>query len=254
LKNAIKTLAIGFILFGSIILIQNNPTFATTNNINPTEVNTNIENSIIYTSTTKSAVNIGQTFKVGLSINNVQNISAEDITVKYDSSILNFLGVANIHDGLNIIEQTTSSAVEITTSSSIRLIIVSQGNGNVVNLQQDILYLNFQSVKTGCGAVYTENCKITDGDSMERKLTTNEMSGCIVNVNCDINGDGQFTLLDIGIISKHLGESVDNQNNNYTMDLVCDGVIDEKDLEKAKECLLNNSNYNDYECNNEQIN
>jgi hypothetical protein len=216
---------------GSIILVKSSPVFASEGALIQTEVNTDFQNSIIYTSTTRSAVNIGQVFNVGLNINNVQNISAEDITVKYDSDILNFLGVSNVNDGFSIISQTTGSAVAITTPSSIRFIIIS--NGSVINSQQDILQLNFQSVTTGCGVIYTENGKITDGTTMERKLTASEMGGCI--------------------IAKHLGEKADC-NTEYTMDLVCDGIIDEKDLEKAKECLLCNSNYNDYECNNARIN
>lgn len=243
MKN-IKIIATAFLLVIGGLLIKNSPALANTGLLQPTEVNTNIQNSLIYTSTTRSAVNVSTTFCAVLCTNNISNIAAEDVTIKYDNTKLKFLGLLEPAEGLDVIENENNT----TTPSSIRLIIVSNGEYNVINAQKDLIKLKFQATTTGCAVIYTDNCKISDGISVERKLTSVEMGGCIVNVRCDVNGDGQFTLLDVAIISRHLGEK-DGDTPQYTMDLVPDGVIDNKDLEKAKQCLLNNYNYNDYECN-----
>jgi hypothetical protein len=241
MKNLIKALAITFIVVGGLILINNNPTFAMDGLLSPQETNTNYQDSIVYTSTTRSAVNVSTKFSVDLYSNSQSEVAAEDITIKYDNTKLKFLGLSNLADGSEILD----SEYTTTTPSAVRLIIISDGEYNVIKTNENLLKLNFQAVTTGCAVVYTGNCKISDGISTEKSLNSSEMGGCVINVRCDVDGDGQFTLLDVAIIARHLGEK-DGDSPQYTMDLVPDGVIDKKDLEKAKECLLNNSNYNDH--------
>lgn len=242
MKN-IKIIAVAFVLLIGALLIKSNPVFANTNLLLPNEVNTDVQNSLIYTTTTRSAVNVSTTFSAVVCTNNTSGLAAEDITIKYDNTKLRFVGLSELQQGMDLLVNQNNA----TTPSSVRLIIVSNGEYNVINTQKDLIKLNFQAVTTGCAVIYTDNCKISDGASMERKLTLSEMGGCIINVRCDVNGDGQFTLLDVATIARHLGEK-DGETPQYTMDLVPDGVIDEKDLEKAKQCLLDNANYNNYEC------
>lgn len=244
-ERIIKTLIVSLVVTLGIFLIKINPSFATTNELlSPNEVNTDTENSIIYTSTTRSAVNLSTKFSVDLYSNSTNDIAAEDITVKYDNTKLKFLGLSEATEGLDLLDYQNNT----TTPSAVRLIIVSNGEYNVIKANQNLIKLNFQATTTGCAVIYTDNCKISDGVSIEKRLTSSEMGGCIVTVRCDVDGDGQFTLLDVAIIAKHLGEK-DGDTPQYTMDLVQDGVIDRKDLEKAKQCLLDNTSYNDYECN-----
>ncbi|GAA4834900.1 hypothetical protein GCM10023310_10490 [Paenibacillus vulneris] len=104
----------------------------------------------------------GQSFNVNYGLSNVtQSVYAQDVTVNYNASQLELLGVQSLKTGLSVVDTHEAAP------GQIRILAVSQGGKNAVNGDGDLLQLQFKALPvsgTVTSAVYLTNVKVSDGN------------------------------------------------------------------------------------------
>jgi len=231
--NNLKKIGFIFLLGMGIFIVGGN-----TNKVYASEITTS-SSVVFYLESNNKTVGLDNTTNVNLFINNVTGIMAEDITISYNTNKLEYLN-ANITDGINIIQSV------VTTSGQVRFILSSYGDENVIDSTKNILQLQFKTKEQGKSKIQLNNCKISDGINMERNVLKEECEGIVIKVNNDVNGDGEFTLLDLAIDSKYLNEDAIS-NDDYTTDVVVNGKTDKDDLDKISQEILKNKDYYNFE-------
>lgn len=171
-----------------------------------------------------------------VTIDNITEIVAEDMIIKYDTEKLKFLGAEAV-DGIKVVKDD-----EI--DGQLRVILASQGKKNIANVKKTLLKLNFQGIAVGDALVDITKGKISDGIEMERDLTEDECGQAVITIEDykDPNKDGEFTLLDLAIDGRYYGENPSDLPE-YKTDVVENGAIDDEDLIQIGKYMLENPNY-----------
>jgi hypothetical protein len=94
------------------------------------------------------SITAGEPFSVIYALAGVQSISAQDITISYDSEKFEFAGAEAIPEGTWI-----QSTVGDPEAGTVRFLIVSAGAQNAISGSADILKLNFVSKTVGIGNI-----------------------------------------------------------------------------------------------------
>lgn len=141
-----------------------------------TEVSTISDlNSILNLKLESSDIHVGDLVRVDVVMDNITNIAAEDLIVKYDSSKLEFSGHYRITEGLIPAGMKTSDG-------EVRYILASKGEANVINSQKVLLRMYFTAKEAGDAKVEITNGKVSDGIEMERTLTEEECDKITINI------------------------------------------------------------------------
>jgi uncharacterized protein YjdB len=184
-------------------------------------------------------VQLNQTVKVSLIIDNIKEIAAEDVRIKYDSSKLKFTGINEV-DGIILVKD------DIRTGE-LRFILASKGLANVVQSKKMLLDLFFEGITAGDALVKITSAKISDGIEMERSLEELECGQTTITVEgtgfSDVNRDGKFSLLDLAIDARHFGEDPATLTQ-YNTDIVLNKIIDSDDLMQIAKYMLEDPDYN----------
>lgn len=136
---------------------------------------------------------------------------------------------------------------EINLADGIRrYITASLGNSNAANGDKILFKLIFKAKASGEAKIDITNGRIADNDNLEMDVeeeNCGEKTILIENLK-DVNGSGEFTLLDLGIAAWYFGYAVeDTDTSKYDADVVENGIIDDDDLTEIVRQILNNSNY-----------
>ncbi|OOM77481.1 hypothetical protein CLPUN_22620 [Clostridium puniceum] len=127
----------------------------------------------------------------------------------------------------------------------LRFILANKGTANITNAKKVLLTLKFQGIASGDALVDITKGKVSDGITMEKDLTDAECGQAIIKIDNtvlkDVNNTGEFTLLDLAIDARHLGEDPTTLTQ-YNTDQVINGKIDDDDLIKISEYMLANPN------------
>ncbi|MFT8347652.1 LamG-like jellyroll fold domain-containing protein [Clostridium saccharoperbutylacetonicum] len=184
----------------------------------------------------KSKIYVNENVTANLVIENIKEIAAEDIRIKYDSSKLQFLGIDEI-DGIKLVKKDAKA-------DEFRFILASKGVANVVIDKKILLKLNFKGIAAGDALVDVTKARVSDGIEMEKDLTDEQCGEATITIKelMDVNKNGEFTLLDLAIDGRHFGEDPTTLPA-YDTDQVVNGAIDDDDLLKIGEYMLANSNY-----------
>ncbi|WP_459482623.1 Ig-like domain-containing protein [Clostridium saccharoperbutylacetonicum] len=187
----------------------------------------------------KDKIHIKENVIANLVIENITEIAAEDALIKYDSTKLKFIG-ANEVEGIKLVKLDQDD-------NELRIITASEGLEGIANAKRVLLKLYFQGIASGEALVDIIKGKVSDGIQMEKDLTYDECGEATITIDDilipdDVNRSGEFTLLDLAIDARHLGEDP-NSLPQYVTDQVINGVIDNDDLLKIGEYMLNNPNY-----------
>ncbi|WP_459480455.1 LamG-like jellyroll fold domain-containing protein [Clostridium saccharoperbutylacetonicum] len=184
----------------------------------------------------KSKIYVNENVTANLVIENIKEIAAEDIRIKYDSSKLQFLGIDEI-DGIKLVKKDAKA-------DEFRFILASKGIANVVTDKKILLKLNFKGIAAGDALVDVTKARVSDGIEMEKDLTDDQCGQATITIKelMDVNKNGEFTLLDLAIDGRHFGEDPTTLPE-YDTDQVVNGAIDDDDLLKIGEYMLANSNY-----------
>lgn len=172
-------------------------------------------------------------------IHNATNICAEDIKIYYDNTRLQYLGTVNV-DGIRIFKE------DATTGGAIRFITASLGKENAANGDKILIKLKFKAIAKGEALIDITSGRIADNATLEMDVegqNCGEKTVLIEGIK-DVNRTEQYTLLDLGIDAWYYGHvAADTDTEKYDADQVEDGIIDDADLVKIVELMLQNPDY-----------
>ncbi|WP_315079991.1 Ig-like domain-containing protein [uncultured Clostridium sp.] len=186
----------------------------------------------------KDRIKLKEAVTANIVIDNIKEIAAEDMLIKYDNTKLKFLSMDEV-DGIKLVKGNENNG-------ELRIIVASKGLANIANNKKILLKLNFQGIAQGEALVDITKGKISDGIEMERDLTENQCGEATIIIEdetfLDVNNDGVFTLLDLAIDARHYGEDPASLPQ-YNTDIVINQAIDNDDLLKIGEYMLANPDY-----------
>lgn len=218
-----------FMLFFSMNIAEGNCVKAAESTIKP----------ILSVVPNNNNVFLEDTIRVELNIDNVTNVVAEDIIIKYDSTKLTLTGF-NKMDGLKADKCSN-------TPGELRIVLYSDGTSNTINAKKLLMRLYFKAIAPGNSEITVQG-KISDGINVDRQLTDEECLNTTINIaekqltSVDADDD-EFTLLDLAIDARHYGEDPDSLRPEYETDVVRNDKIDDDDLKKIAEFVVANPNY-----------
>lgn len=186
----------------------------------------------------KDKIKLGEEVIGSLVIDNIEEIAAEDITIRYDSDKLEYLG----HEEVNGIKLVYNDE----TNGELRFILASKGESNIINNKTTLLKLKFKGISKGEALVDIIKGKISDGIEMEKDLVDEECDEATIIIEgaTDVNHSGEFTLLDLAIDARHLNKDPNSSELSiYNTDIVVNNAIDEEDLLEIGKYMLLNPNY-----------
>lgn len=188
----------------------------------------------------KEKIRVNEEVTTDLTIDNITEIAAEDIRIKYDNEKLKFVGFEEA-DGIKLVK-----SIEPTENGELRVILASKGGDNIVNAKKTLLKLKFKGIKPGEAKVDITKGRVSDGIEMEKDLTDEQCDECKITIEAitDVNNSGEFTLLDLGIDARHLSKDPKAQElSKYNTDIVINNAIDEEDLLEIGKIMIENPNY-----------
>lgn len=186
----------------------------------------------------KTKIKVNQTVTANVVINNIKEIAAEDIRIKFDNTKLKFEGFEEA-DGVKLVK-----SIEPTANGELRVILASKGESNIVNAKKVLLKLKFKGIQKGDALVDVTKGRVSDGIEMEKDLTALECGEATITIEGinDVNNSGEYTLLDLGIDARHLGKDPKTLPQ-YNTDLDNNSAIDDLDLSEIGKLMLENPNY-----------
>lgn len=188
----------------------------------------------------KEKIKLNEEVTADLTINNITQIAAEDIRIKYDNEKLKFIGFEEV-DGIKLIKD-----IQDAKNGELRVILSSKGEANIVNAKKALLKLKFKAIKQGEALVDVTKGRVSDGIEMEKDLTDEQCDEgkIIIEEIKDVNASGEFTLLDLAIDARHLNKNPKAQElSKYNTDISINDAIDEDDLLEIGKLMIDNPNY-----------
>ncbi|MEJ4023233.1 cohesin domain-containing protein [Clostridioides difficile] len=189
----------------------------------------------------KEKIKLRENITVDLTIDNISNITAEDIRIKYDNEKLSFTDFEEI-EGFKLVKD-----IQNHENGELRLILASKGKENIVNSKKILLRLKFKGIKSGEALIDIIKGRVSDGINMEKDLIDKQCNKCTVIIEeiKDVNNSGEFTLLDLGIDARYFNENPNSPElSKYNTDISINGSIDISDLFEIVELILENYDYN----------
>ncbi|WP_051542238.1 cohesin domain-containing protein [Clostridium lundense] len=189
----------------------------------------------------KNKIHLNEIVTASLTIDNIKDIAAEDVRIKYDNTRLQFLDVDEV-EGIKLVKQPDSQPGEL------RFIVASKGEKNIVNAKKALLKLKFKGITKGEALVDVTKGRVSDGIEMEKDLTDEQCGQATIfideNAIKDVNNSGEFTLLDLAIDARHMGKDPKSAElAKYNTDIVPNKAIDDADLLEIGKLMLENPNY-----------
>ncbi|WP_375102464.1 glycoside hydrolase N-terminal domain-containing protein [Paenibacillus sp. RS8] len=189
------------------------------------------------------SINQGQTFTVDMGVSNVTDATyAQDIRLKYDENLLEYISGESVNDGIQVLESKNDPI------GTIRLITASTGTG--ITDDARVLELSFKAksvTKSELASIKVSSAVFGDANGLE---TEADLSNIEVEIKADeqppiksgdLNGDGKVSVGDLAIAASHYGKdqnSADWQTAKRA-DLNNDGKIDIMDLAAIAQKILN---------------
>ncbi|MBP1962788.1 Ig-like domain-containing protein [Paenibacillus aceris] len=177
-----------------------------------------------------SSVHAGSDFVVRLGLGNVTSqVYAQDLVLSYDANLVDFVSVKSVKDKVSLVETKN-------TAGQLRFILASQGSGNAVTGDAQMLEVTFRakSISQSANAVINvSSATLADGTGVE---TTAALSTVGVNITVgvqgDINHDGKISIGDLAFAAAHYGKTTSSADwqEVKAADVTGDGSIDISDL------------------------
>lgn len=198
----------------------------------------NVDPTVLTVISEKEKIRVKDSVSVDLVIQNIKEIAAEDIRIKYDSTKLQFISCNEV-DGIKLVKNSEANG-------ELRVILASKGINNIINDKKVLLKLNFKAIGTGEALVDITKGRVSDGIEMEKDLEDIACGDTTILIEeqlfQDVNKNDMWTLLDLAIDARHLGENVDSLPQ-YNTDIDINLAIDENDLIKIGEYMINDPAY-----------
>ncbi|MDU7966940.1 MAG: cohesin domain-containing protein, partial [Paeniclostridium sordellii] len=165
---------------------------------------------------------------------------AEDVRIKYDTQKLKFIGFEEI-DGIKLVKDIKNDK-----NGELRIILASKGESNIVNAKKILLKLKFKGINKGEAIVDVTKGRVSDGIEMEKDLTEEQcdQGKIIIEELKDVNGNGEFTLLDLAIDARNFKKDPKSKElSKFNTDIAINNAIDESDLLEIGKLMIDNPNY-----------
>lgn len=188
----------------------------------------------------KEKIKLNEEVTADLTINNITQIAAEDIRIKYNTEKLKFIGFEEVN-GIKLVKD-----IQTGKNGDLRVILASKGESNIVNAKKILLKLKFKGIKQGEALVDVTKGRVSDGIEMEKDLTEDQCDEGIIFIEDvkDVNGSGEFTLLDLAIDARNLNKDPKAKElSKYNTDISINNAIDEADLLEIGKLMIDNQNY-----------
>lgn len=176
----------------------------------------------------------GEDFNVQFNLKRIKDpVYAQDITIQFNSDIVEFISGASLVDGVQLVETVASE------QGQSRFILASEGEDHAVSGDIQLMELSFkakQLLEAKSGEIQVSNVTVGDANGVETQVAgsslTIEVSPENTGVSGDLNGDGKISIGDLGIAASHYGKDSTSPDWNKAKiaDLNKDGKIDISDL------------------------
>ncbi len=188
-----------------------------------------------------SVIKLGEYINIRFGVKKAATpLTAQDIIIRYDSNLLQYVDVKVLAAGLSIVD-TKSDTLGI-----LRLIVVSKGSENAVSGDQTEL-LELQLLAKEVAGDESTTIEVTGavfGDAEGNEYTA-QAATHVINLETagtlgDLNGDGKISIGDLAIIAFHYGKTSSSSDWQLirVADLNRDGVIGLEDLATLAQQLL----------------
>lgn len=182
--------------------------------------------------TAPATVVTGQEFTVTLGLRNIeQDIYAQRYVVDYEESVMELVEVESLIPGVTILDSST------TPEGTIHIIAASQGQGNSVTGNPDVMQLTFRAKAvtdnvSGTIAVTLAEVSTGLGEESMPSLVSSSVEITPQVSSGDLNGDDKISIGDLAIIAANYGKT--DQSPDWSTakiaDVNRDGKIDLADL------------------------
>ncbi|MCZ8514285.1 cohesin domain-containing protein [Paenibacillus filicis] len=186
------------------------------------------------TLTGNNSVSGGKPFNLNYGLNKIsesvsQGVYAQDLTLNYDPTQVEFVNAQSLKTGLSVISQN------VTAPGKVRLLLASLGASNAVKTDGDLLSLQFKAksnVQSDFAVVSLTNIILSDGTGVETRLANVSQSIKMNYIIGDLNGDGKVTIGDLAIVAAAYGKTSSSPDwaQFKLADVNNDGEVDIVDL------------------------
>ncbi|MBP1964322.1 exo-alpha-sialidase [Paenibacillus aceris] len=192
--------------------------------------------------TGENVVQPGKEFAVRLELSGlVQNVFAQDITLNYDASVIDYVSAKSLITGVQLVNSQNQ------TPGKLRFIVASEGAGHAVTGNAQVLELTFKAKDTlqpATASISVSNATVADEHGTETNAVPSQISVQVnpaaVGIPGDLNNDGKVSIGDLAMIAAHYGKdslSPDwEQVKRYDIDK--NGSIDINDLATVASKIL----------------
>ncbi|MFD0618448.1 OmpL47-type beta-barrel domain-containing protein [Paenibacillus sp. GCM10027629] len=188
------------------------------------------------------AIASGERMTVQVHLKSIQDaVYAQDIELKYDEKLLDYISAAASDTGLQIVSSSLNEP------GKLRFIIASTGADHAVTQDSKVLTVTFQAKIVSVEAMTQVSVyKAVVADQQGKEFTAQgsmKTIGITVpqGVPGDLNHDGKVTIGDLAIAATSYGKSASDPNwpQIKAADLNHDGVVDIADLAAIATLILN---------------
>lgn len=180
------------------------------------------------------SVPYGQNFNITLGLHNVTKaVYAQDITIEFDASLMDYVSANSLVDGVGILETKN-------TEGTVRLILASQGSESAIKGNVDVAKLTFKAkdlTEPQTGRMAVKRATLGDNEGQETSAVNSSAqveftTSTVPEPTKDLNGDGKVSIGDLAIVAANYGKtSADpDWDKAKRADINGDGKIDLTDL------------------------
>ncbi len=185
-------------------------------------------------------IKVGETFTADIALKNVQDIYAEDFSLSYDPTLVQYVGY-EVVSGYKVYNETKD------TPGALRFIIASQGKSFVINSDTTIVRLKFKAIAAGSAKIDALKARVADTTKEYDLETANVLEDTILIEKprfLDVDRSGQYTLLDLSLDAFYFGMKTEDTNTElHDADQTGNGQIGDADLSYIVDQILLNQEY-----------
>ncbi len=186
------------------------------------------------------SIKVGETFTADIALKNVQDIYAEDFSLSYDPTLVEYAGYEAV-TGYKVYNETKD------TPGALRFIVASQGKSYAINNDTVIVKLKFKAIAAGSAKIDALKARIADTTKEYDLETANVLEDTILIEKprfLDVDRSGQYTLLDLSLDAFYFGMSAADTNKDlHDADQTEDDQVGDDDLVYIVNQIMQNKEY-----------
>lgn len=176
----------------------------------------------------------GAEFTTYAIVKNAKDLYAEDVRVKYDTNLFEFVKAEPANNGLHIYHEKQEAP------GDLRFIVASNGEQYGINGEAQLLKLTFKAKNVpGKGKIDISAGLVADSKGTEVEATVDGEEITVTGgFDADVNGDGKYSLGDVAIAGFHHSKDKANWTNPKS-DVDKNDKVEDSDLSLIVQKILN---------------